>query len=261
MVILTLDVGFGVALVVVLSDPLQTLVDSACLGRQSTVQLAALGPNTAVFNSVFQLFAFLGVATANTVSSNSLQKGDLDDTERQTRRSAAEAMASTALVLALVLGVTATLVLLVLGPTWLQMMGTDIRVVPYAQEYMSIRALGTPFVLIMNVCQGVCLGQQDTVTPMLVCGLATLGNILGDALLIWVFGMGIRGAAIATTVAQTLATCLIIWRVKAKATKRKDCVDVGFKVCRLFTWTHVAICSITLTMKYFTSRVFQVAER
>ena len=39
------------------------------LGRYSTLHLAGLGPNTALFNSVFQLFAFLGVTVANAVRS------------------------------------------------------------------------------------------------------------------------------------------------------------------------------------------------
>jgi Na+-driven multidrug efflux pump len=42
------------ALGIVIVDPLMSLVDTACIGRTSTTQLAALAPNSAVFNMIFQ---------------------------------------------------------------------------------------------------------------------------------------------------------------------------------------------------------------
>ena len=38
-----------------LADPLMSLIDTACVGQVSAVQLAALGPNTFIFNFVFQV--------------------------------------------------------------------------------------------------------------------------------------------------------------------------------------------------------------
>lgn len=43
------------ALGVVAADPLISLIDTACIGRVSTQQLAALAPNGAVFNMIFQV--------------------------------------------------------------------------------------------------------------------------------------------------------------------------------------------------------------
>lgn len=40
-----------------LADPLMSLIDTACVGQVSAVQLAALGPNTFIFNFVFQVRA------------------------------------------------------------------------------------------------------------------------------------------------------------------------------------------------------------
>lgn len=39
----------------VLADPLISLVDTACVGQVSSLQLASLGPNTAIFNLIFQV--------------------------------------------------------------------------------------------------------------------------------------------------------------------------------------------------------------
>ena len=46
----------------ILADPVMSLVDTACIGRISSVQLAALAPNTAVFNFVFAALYFLQTA-------------------------------------------------------------------------------------------------------------------------------------------------------------------------------------------------------
>ena len=199
------------ALIVVISDPLQTLVDSACLGRYSTIHLAAIGPNTAVFNSVFQLFTFLGVTTANTVASN-LQHAGEEDSLRITRDTV-----GTAIILAIFLGVMTTIVLVSLGSRILHGMGTDAQVVPYALEYLNVRALGTPIVLVLNAFQGLCLGQQDTVTPMMVCALVTGLNIVGDVVLISYLGMGARGAATATVCAQIMGLLVMVYSTKKKA--------------------------------------------
>lgn len=38
-----------------LSDPIMSLIDTGCVGQVSSIQLAALGPNTSIFNFVFQV--------------------------------------------------------------------------------------------------------------------------------------------------------------------------------------------------------------
>lgn len=99
------------------------------------------------------------------------------------------------------------------GYSWLQAVGTDPAVLPLAAQYLAIRSLATPAVLVMNACQGACLGQQDTLTPMWICGIATLINIVGDIGLVFGAGMGVAGAALATAGAQVCAAGLIVWRV------------------------------------------------
>jgi Na+-driven multidrug efflux pump len=43
------------ALGIVIVDPLMSLVDTACIGRTLSTQLAALAPNSSVFNLIFQV--------------------------------------------------------------------------------------------------------------------------------------------------------------------------------------------------------------
>lgn len=201
------------ALAVVLSDPMQSLIDSACVGRSSTIHLAALGPNTTIFNAAFQLFSFLGVATANTIASNSLSLPGLTQADLAARRDTAETALCNSVFLATLLGIGVAGVLRWQGAAWLGAMGTDPRVLPIAVDYLLVRALASPAVLVMNACQGACLGQQDTLTPMWVCLGATAFNLVGDIYLIWGAGMGVVGAALATAVAQALASLYFLARL------------------------------------------------
>ena len=56
------------ALGAALADPLMSLVDTACVGQVSSIGLAALGPNTAVFGFVSMVFQFFTVSTTAMVS-------------------------------------------------------------------------------------------------------------------------------------------------------------------------------------------------
>ena len=60
----------GPALLIPLADPIQSLVDTACIGRfGTTVELAALGPNNYLFNFFNYLFLGLGTAATTLVAS------------------------------------------------------------------------------------------------------------------------------------------------------------------------------------------------
>lgn len=69
------------ALGAVLADPLMSLVDTACVGQISSVGLAALGPNTAVFGFVSMLFQFLTTATTAMVA-RAYSRGELKELSR-----------------------------------------------------------------------------------------------------------------------------------------------------------------------------------
>ena len=74
--------GFALpALGAVLADPLMSLVDTACVGQISSVGLAALGPNTAVFGFVSMLFQFLTTATTAMVA-RAYSRGEVKEMSR-----------------------------------------------------------------------------------------------------------------------------------------------------------------------------------
>lgn len=75
---------------------------------------------------------------------------------------------------------------------------------------MKIRALSMPTSLLSGVVQAACLGAKDSITPLIAILYSTVVNVVGDYLLVNRLGMGLRGAAVATTLAQWAGTAALL---------------------------------------------------
>ena len=173
-------------------DPLLTLADTAFVARLGTVDLAALGVDTAILGFAFFAFNFLAYVVTPLVA-RALGRGRVDEARR---------WVGDALLLAIVLGLLVAVVLEVTAPLLVDLMGAGPGVADPAVSYLRIRALATPAVLIVTAGHGAFRGHKDTRTPLKVALGVNLLNLVLDPLLIFVFGWGLEGAAIATVIAQ-----------------------------------------------------------
>jgi MATE family multidrug resistance protein len=174
------------------ADPLVSLVDTAFVGRLGVTELGALGVNAAVFTLAFALFNFLAYGTTPLVAA-AWGKGD---------RLAVSQVVTQAIGLAVVIGTIAALFLFVMWQPFLRAMQAGPELLEPAGQYLRIRALAAPAVLLVTVGHGAYRGMQDTRTPLVVTIGLNLINLVGDPLLIFVAGWGLRGAATATVIAQ-----------------------------------------------------------
>ena len=81
--------------------------------------------------------------------------------------------------------------------------------ITYADEYMTIYALGSVFALLSVGLNSFITAQGFSATAMLTVVIGAVTNVALDPLFIYGFGWGIRGAAIATVLAQVIA---LIWQ-------------------------------------------------
>lgn len=109
------------------------------------------------------------------------------------------------------LSVVLTIVFLLLKSHLLQWFGASAVTFPYANSYMTIYVAGTAFAILslgMNqfiICQGYSLTGMKSVV------LGAVVNIVLDPIFIFVFNMGVQGAALATVISQ-LASCIYVLR-------------------------------------------------
>ena len=192
-----------------IASPLLSLMDTAFVGRYATsLELAALGPATAICNQLTSVFLFLGVATTN------LLTGAVADEDP------AMAIDGTTTGLAVAWGVgSALLVALAVFAQGLcrSFAGeASAAVVPAATTYVSARAWGLPFVLATVVAQAACLGYKQSSSALNAVGVSVAVNAVLDYLFVPVFRWGIAGAAWATVLSQVAGLASMLSALRNK---------------------------------------------
>ena len=87
------------------------------------------------------------------------------------------------------------------------------QVVRAALGYSRIRSAISPIAVMGLTSQAVLLCAQDTLTPALAVLVASCVNIIGDYVFVAEFGWGVRGAALATSMASLMANSILVGRV------------------------------------------------
>ncbi|KAB2600547.1 MATE efflux family protein FRD3-like [Pyrus ussuriensis x Pyrus communis] len=121
------------------------------------------------------------------------------------------ASASTALIFGAILGLLQAIFLMLTAKVLLGVMGVKpgSPMLAPAKKYLTIRSIGAPAVLLTLAMQGIFRGFKDTKTPLYVIVVGYAINIALDPLLIFVCGLGIRGAAIAHVLSQYLMALVL----------------------------------------------------
>ncbi|MEA1902123.1 MAG: MATE family efflux transporter [Actinomycetota bacterium] len=187
-------------------DPLLTLADTGFVARLGTTELAALGVDTAILGFAFFAFNFLASVITPLVA-RALGRGNEDEARR---------WVGDALVLAVGLGVLVAVVVLLAAPLFVDLMGATGDVVDPAISYLRIRAFAAPAVLIVTAGHGAFRGHKDTRTPLLVAVGVNALNLVLDPLLIFSFGLGLEGAALATLIAQYGGAVWFLWLIRSR---------------------------------------------
>ena len=137
-----------------------------------------------------------------------LGKGETDTAER---------ILGGCLTLQLVIPTLLTVLLVIFNRPLLLAFGASENTIEYAAAYMGIYALGTVFVQLTLGMTAFITAQGFTRISMLSVVIGAAANIALDPLFIYGLNMGVRGAALATVLSQSLS-CL--WVVSFLVSKR-----------------------------------------
>lgn len=187
------------AFCLVVANSSMSSVDKGFLGQQSTLQLAAMGPAAAAFDSSSYLLTFLNTATLSLLGM-AARDGDAERGHRI--RSHAMILATgSAFVLAVFLAVAAVPLTRTLGATP--------AMLPHSVMYLRLRALGAPIERGTSVATSFCLAMKDGTTPLFVTLIGLVANIIGDSLLCRRYGL--EGVALASVVASAIGYGYLIY--------------------------------------------------
>ncbi len=128
----------------------------------------------------------------------------------QDNTKAAEQTLGNCFALQVVVSLILTIILLVFGRPMLMAFGASENTIAYAADYMRIYALGTAFVQLTLGMNAYITAQGFTKVSMQTVLIGAVLNILLDPLFIFVFGMGVRGAALATILSQGVSCVWVV---------------------------------------------------
>ena len=188
---------------------LYNTVDTMIVGNYlGDVSLAAIGASTSIYELLVGFALGIGNGMA-IVTARSFGSGD-------------ETLLKKSVASSLVIGIISSIVITLIGSLMLhpllQILNTPAEIIEEAYSYISVIAL---FVIVMfayNLCAGLLRSIGNSVMPLVFLVISSLLNIGLDILFITQFNMGVRGAAVATVIAQGISVvlCVIYIYLKTK---------------------------------------------
>lgn len=182
---------------------LYNLVDKMFIGHIPEVgkqALAGVGVTTPVILAISAFAALVSMGGAPKASIF-LGKGENEQAER---------VIGSCTWMLLLLSVLLTGVMLAFGRPILLLFGASADTISFAADYMNIYCLGTVFTQLTLGLNAFITAQGKTLVSMGNVAVGALTNIALDAVFINGFGMGVKGAALATVIAQGVSTCFVI---------------------------------------------------
>lgn len=189
---------------------LYNIVDRVYIGRipeHGTLALTGLGLCFPIITMVSAFANLFGMGGAPLCS---IERGRGDIKE-------AEKIMGTSFSMMILCGVVLTILGLVFNKPILYAFGASDATYPFARDYIMIYLCGSVFVMIGLGMNSFINSQGFGQTGMLTVLLGAITNIILDPIFIFVFGMGVKGAALATIISQCLSA---IWVLKFLTGKR-----------------------------------------
>ena len=182
---------------------LYNVVDRIYIGHIPEIGGAAL-TGVGLFTPILMLitaFAMLAGAGGAPRAAIAMGKGDRDTAEK---------IVANCFTVLLLLAVVLTGVFYVTLPTLVRLFGGSDVTLPYAVQYGRIYVLGSVFVLVVMGMNPFITTQGFAGTSMLTTVIGAVINIVLDPIFIFVFDMGVAGAAIATVLSQAVSAVWIL---------------------------------------------------
>lgn len=181
------------AIVANITTPLLSLVDIAIVGHLgSATFVAAIAVGGTLFNMLYWLCGFLRFG-ASGLAAQAYGRGD--DAGRR-------GIGNQSLRLALMLGLALVVLRWPLGELAMWILDPEAETRVAALTYFNILIYGAPAVLMQYALTGWFVGSQNTRAPMWISLAINVINIVASLLLVFVAGLGLRGVALGTLIAQ-----------------------------------------------------------
>lgn len=189
------------AIIGMIVNALYNVVDRIFIGNipgVGSLAITGVGVTMPITTIILGFAMLVGVGATTTIS---IKLG-------QGRKEEAAKVIGNAISLAVILSLILTIVGLVFGDVILTKFGASDETLYYAKAYIYIILLGTVFNMVAFALNNTIRGDGNPKLAATIMVIGCVTNIILDAVFIFIFNMGIQGAAIATVISQ-LVTAVI----------------------------------------------------
>ncbi len=177
---------------------LYNIVDRIYIGQMPGVGVTVLAGVGLTFPIITMVSAFAALAGNGGAPLCSIARGEKNDEK-------AERIMGNSFAMLLFFGAACTVVGFAVKEPLLWALRASEETFPYANEYLTIYLFGSVFVMISLGLNPFINAQGFTRRGMVTVVIGAAANIILDPLLIYALDMGVRGAALATVIAQGLS--------------------------------------------------------
>ncbi len=211
------------------ASSLYNMVDSIYIGHipdEGAMAISGLAVTFPLMNISTALGTLVGVGAATMIS---ILLGQKD------YRKANKVLANE-VTLNILIGILFTTVMLIWMNPILRFFGASEATLPHARAYMTIIAIGNIVTHLYFGLNSVIRSSGNPKIAMSLTLFTVISNAILDPVFIFVFGMGIRGAAIATVLCQCMALAYTMWffldKKKFLHLEGRDIMRVDWRIAR-----------------------------
>ncbi|KZX14530.1 MATE family efflux transporter [Methanobrevibacter curvatus] len=199
--VLKLSIPMIIAMVI---NSLYALIDGIWVAGLGNNAIAAVGYVNPLYLVVFGFSNGIG-AGATAIISRYIGAKD---------KKTADNVALHVILIFIILTIFFTALFLLFLKPILIVIGTDLTVLSLAMDYGQILFLGSVFILFSSVAYGILRAEGNVTKTTYAMLFGAILNMVLDPIFIYVFNLGIRGAAIATIISLALVSLLILYWFK-----------------------------------------------
>ena len=188
------------SIVCMLMTSIYNMADTWFVSRLDTQSIAAVGIVFSYMGLIQAFSFFFGHGSGNFIS-RALGARKTED---------AESMAATGLISAMGFSIIVAILCIPLMTPVLRLLGSTDTILPYARRYFSFILLGSPFISGCLVLNNQMRLQGNAMLSMIGILSGGILNIILDPVLIFVCGMGVSGAGLATALSQMVCFFLML---------------------------------------------------
>lgn len=183
---------------------LYNMVDRMYIGHIENIGAQALTGVGVTMPIIMAVSAFAALVSMGGAPRAAIMMG-------RAKKDEAENILGNCTIMLIIISIILTISILLFGEQILMLFGASENTIYYALEYISIYAIGTIFVQLALGLNAFITTQGYAKISMYTVLIGAIINIILDPILIFVLGMGVKGAALATILSQAVSS---IWVIK-----------------------------------------------